>query len=174
MSSLRKSVTQLLGLAPMALIVHISTAAAANPLNDRADQQRAWLSGKSATVSAPVSAPRTTKVARSTGDAQQQAREMLLGLHAGTPSGPRNLNVARSTGDAQQQAREMLLGLHAGTPSGPRNLNVVRSTGDAQQQAREMLLGMHAGTPSGPAVASDKTEPQERAVAHSDRQTAVR
>jgi hypothetical protein len=159
----------------MALIVHISTAAAANPLNDRADQQSAWLSGKSATVSAPVSAPRTTKVARSTGDAQQQAREMLLGMHAGTPSRPYSSSkVAQTTSDAQQQAREMLLGLHAGTPSGPRNLNVVRSTGDAQQQAREMLLGMHAGTPSGPAVASDKTEPQERAVAHSDRQTAVR
>jgi hypothetical protein len=39
MSSLRKSVTQLLSLASMALIVHISAAAAANPLNDRADEQ---------------------------------------------------------------------------------------------------------------------------------------
>jgi hypothetical protein len=96
----------------MALIVHISAAAAANPLNDRADEQRAWLSSESATVSAPVSATRSSKVAR--------------------------------------------------------------STGDAQQQAREMLLAMHAEIPSGPAVASDKTEPQERAVPHSDMQTAVR
>jgi len=119
MSSLTKSVTQLLGLAPMALIVHISAAAAANPLNDRADEQRAWLSGESATVQAPVSAPRSLKVARSTGDAQQQAREMLLGIHAGTPPEPRSSKVARSTGDAQQQAREMLLRIHAGTPSGP-------------------------------------------------------
>jgi hypothetical protein len=144
MSSLRKSVTQLLGLAPMALIVHISAAAAANPLNDRADEQRAGLSGESATVQAPVSAPRSLKVARSTGDAQQQAREMLLGIHAGTPSGPHSSS------------------------------KVARSTGDAQQQAREMLLGMHAGTRSGPAAASDKTEPLERVVAHSDMKTAVR
>jgi hypothetical protein len=40
MSILKKSVIQLLGLAPMALIVRISAAAAANPLNDRADEQR--------------------------------------------------------------------------------------------------------------------------------------
>src|ERR1700730_11869684 len=146
MSSLKKSVTQLLGLAPMALIVHISAAAAANPLNDRADEQRAWLSGKSATVSPPASAPRSSTVARSTGDAQQQAREMLLGIHAGTPSGPRSSTVARSTGDAQQQAREMLLGIHAGTPSGPRRSTVPRSTGDAQQQAREVPLSTNAGT----------------------------
>jgi hypothetical protein len=159
----------------MALIVHISAAAAANPLNDRADEQRAGLSGESATVQAPVSAPRSLKVARSTGDAQQQAREMLLGIHAGTPSEPRSSKVARSTGDAQQQAREMLLGIHAGTPSGPHSSSkVARSTGDAQQQAREMLLGMHAGTRSGPAAASDKTEPLERVVAHSDMKTAVR
>jgi hypothetical protein len=146
MSSLKKSVTQLLGLAPMALIVHISAAAAANPLNDRADEQRAWLSGKSATVSPPASAPRSSKVARATDDAQQQAREMLLGIHAGTPSGPRSSTVARSTGDAQQQAREMLLGIHAGTHSGPRSSTIARSTGDAQQQAREVPLSINAGT----------------------------
>ena len=144
MSSLKKSVTQLLGLAPMALIMHISAAAAANTLNDRADEQRALLSSELATVSAPVSAPRSSKVARPSGDAQQQAREMLLGIHAGTPSGPHSSS------------------------------KVARSTEDAQQQAREMLLGMHAGTPSGPAVASGKTEPRERVVAHSDMKTAVR
>jgi hypothetical protein len=102
MSILKKSVTQLLGLAPMALIVHISAAAAANPLNDRADEQRAWLSGKSATVSVPASSPSSSKVAQSTGDAQQQARQVLLAIHAGTPSAPRNAKVARSTGDGQQ------------------------------------------------------------------------
>jgi hypothetical protein len=116
----------------MALIVHISAAAAANPLNDRADEQRAWISGKSETVSIPAGAPRSSKVARSTGDAQQQAREVLLGVHPAPPPGPSSSKVARSAGDAQQQAREVLLGVHPAPPPGPSSSKVARSAGDAR------------------------------------------
>ncbi len=114
MSLAKNLIARLLALAPMVLAVHIGAAAAANPANDRAEELRALLSGRLALASAPVSAPRSSKAARSIGDAQQEAREVVLAIPAGTPStrGPdaAKRERGRTRGDAQAQARQVILG----------------------------------------------------------------
>ena len=114
MSSPKKSVARSLGLVPLALIVHIGAAAAANSANDPVEQLRALLSGRPAATSAPASAPRSAKATRSIGDAQQQAREVVLAIPAGMPSAPRPYaskpSRDRASGDAQAQARQVILG----------------------------------------------------------------
>jgi hypothetical protein len=114
MSLAKKSIARLLSLAPMLLAVHIGAAAAANPWNDRAEDLRALLSGRPVIASAPASAPRSSKAARSIGDAQQEAREVVLAIPAGTPSArvpdAAQRERGRTRGDAQAQARQVILG----------------------------------------------------------------
>jgi hypothetical protein len=114
MSFARKSIARLLALVPMVLIVHTGTAAAASPMNDRAEELRALLSGRPVLTSAPAITAGNPKAARSIGDAQQQAREVLLAIS------PRTLSVSRSYAskpsrervhaDAQAQAQQVILG----------------------------------------------------------------
>src|SRR5690242_15568158 len=112
MTSLIKSFAHSLSMVPIALTVHIGVAAATSPVSDRADEQLAWLSGRSAT-SAPKGAPGPA-AARSPGDAQEQARKLLLAIpgetlsasHAYTTRPTRN----RAPADPQVQARRVVLG----------------------------------------------------------------
>lgn len=114
MSSSKKSLARVLGLVPMALVVHIGAAAAANPINDRAEELRMMLSGRPVAASASATAPRSSRAARSIGDAQQQAREVLLAIPASAPSAPKPYaskpSRDRAPADAQAQAREVILG----------------------------------------------------------------
>ena len=90
MSFAKKPLTRLLSVASMALIAHIGAAAAASPMNDRAEELRALLSGRPAAAAQTASAPRSPRAARSFGDAQQQARDVVLAIPARTPSAPRS------------------------------------------------------------------------------------
>ena len=110
----RKSLTNLLAMVPMALIVHIGAATAASPASDRAEELRTLLSGIPAATSAHASAARSPNAARSVGDAQQQARDVVLAISARTPSTPRSYaskpGRERVRSDAQTQAQEVILG----------------------------------------------------------------
>lgn len=114
MSFVRKSLARLVALVPVMLIVHTGAAAAASPSSDPTEELRALLSGRPAITSAPATTPRNSKAARSIGDAQQQAREVVLGSPAGIHSAPRSyaskLSRDRVHGDAQAQARQVILG----------------------------------------------------------------
>ena len=114
MSFAKKSLIGLLSVVPMALIVHIGAAAAASPVNDRTEELRALLSGRPAAAATTASAPRSSKAARSFGDAQQQARDVVLAIPARTPSAPRSYASKpgrdRTRPDARSQAQEVILG----------------------------------------------------------------
>ncbi len=103
-----------LTLVPLALFFHIGAAAAAGSVDDLLEQQRAYLAGRATTMSAPASAQRSTREARSTGDAQEHARRLLLDVPTRTSSSQRP-DVSRASGnrvygDAQVLARHVLLG----------------------------------------------------------------
>jgi hypothetical protein len=112
MSFAKKSPTGLLTMVPMALIVHLGAAAAASPMNDRAEELRALLSGKPAAAST-ASAPHSSNSARSFGDAQQQARDVVLAIPTRAHFAPRSYASKpgrdRAHGDAQAQAQEVIL-----------------------------------------------------------------
>lgn len=114
MSFAKKSLTGLLSMVPIALIVHIGVAAAASPMNDRTEELRALLSGRPVAAAATASAPRSSKAGRAFGDAQQQARDVVLAIHARTPSLPRAYaskpSRDRTRADGQAQAQEVILG----------------------------------------------------------------
>lgn len=114
MSFAKKSLTRLLSVVPMALIVHVGAAAAASPMNDRTEELRALLSGRPAAAAATASEPRSSKAVRSFGDAQQQARDVVLAIPARTPSAPRSYASKpgwdRTRADAQAQAQQVILG----------------------------------------------------------------
>jgi hypothetical protein len=88
------------------------------------------------------------------GDAQQQARELLLG---GTTARPLTAQSAPQThrvvGDAQESARQLLLGVT--TPaSGQQRTDLSKATakharGDAQVLAREVLVGRRGASAQG-------------------------
>ena len=87
-------------------------------------------------------------------DAQQQARDLLLGvtptLH---PIAQSAVPAQRSTGDAQESARRLLLGVTS-PASGQQQTDLPRATGkhvhgDAQVLAREVLLGRRVATAAG-------------------------
>lgn len=122
MSLSRKSVAPLLALVPIALIGQVSAAAAASPTNDRVDELRALLSGRSAITSASASTPRRSEAVRTFGDAQQQAREVLLAIPARTPAAPHSYaskpSRIRVRADAQSQAQEVILGRVAAPKAG--------------------------------------------------------
>lgn len=97
---------------------------------------------------------RSAGLMRATGDAQEQAREILLGatlaLH---PSAQSAVKTQGSHGDAQESARRLLLGVT--TPaSGQQQTDLSRAThkhvhGDAQVLAREVLLGRREAVAAG-------------------------
>jgi ABC-type transporter Mla subunit MlaD len=86
---------------------------------------------------------------RASSDAQEQARELLLGVRSALPPTAQSaVKAQRSSGDAQESARQLLLGVTTpATPaSGQQQSDVSRATqkhvhGDAQLLARAVLLG---------------------------------
>jgi hypothetical protein len=100
--------------APVALVVHIGAATAGGSVDDLLEQQRALLSGRATAISAPTSAQRSTGEVKFTGDAQEQARRVLLAVPTRNLS-PQQPRVSRASadrvyGDAQAQARHVLRG----------------------------------------------------------------
>jgi hypothetical protein len=92
--------------------------------------------------------------ADSTGDVQQQARELLTGIttaHSAPQSPPRDGKVTSRTADAQESARQLLLG----------------TTGSRVGGAEAIKQSQVAG-------ASGETARQARPVAHGDAQAAAR
>jgi hypothetical protein len=93
--------------------------------------------------------------------------------------------AADPTSDIQQQMAEILAGATQAysTPGfGPRDGKTTTRTADTQEIAKQFLLGMTSSglgsvettKHSEGAGASDKTEPEVRAVAYSDMQAAVK
>lgn len=92
-------------------------------------------------------------VAAGTADAQESARQLLLGVasHPATPSpsdaskAPNAQRSARAIGDAQESARQLLLGTSTHTPALPSpqvsKADRNRRHGDAQLYAQHLLLG---------------------------------
>ena len=121
-----------------AVLLHIATAAAGDYTE---------------TVVQPDS-QRSTGLMRPTGDAQEQAREILLGVtSAPHPTAQSAVNTRGSRGDAQESARGLLLGVT--TPaSGHEQTYRSRAAqkhvhGDAQVLAREVLIGRRAAVAAG-------------------------
>jgi hypothetical protein len=112
-------------LASAALVVHIGAASAADSNGDIQQQMKDLLAGTITAHSSPQSISRDDKVTRSTGDAQELAKQLLLGKTgsrvedtgtlkqseaAGTPAKtePRKWRVAY--GDVQAAMGQVLLG----------------------------------------------------------------
>ncbi len=108
-----------------ALLVHVGGAVAADSAGDVQQQIRELLAGKIATRSQPPAERRADRAVRPTGDAQELARRILLGVTEsgvqGTKSTTRPDNAAAPVefteqksvllhGDAQAMARRLLLG----------------------------------------------------------------
>lgn len=113
-----------LAIASAALVIHIGTATAADVTGD-IPQTRELLAGTSTAHSAPLSGPRDGKVANPTPDAQELARQLLLGTNrypaASADSKPNAVGTAGESQpqqysvayiDAQAAAQQMLLGQH--------------------------------------------------------------
>ena len=101
------------------------------------------------------------RAADSTGDAQQQARELLTGTktaHFAAQSAPRDGKLSRPTPDAQELARQLLLGTSGSRVGGAEAIKqsqVARASAetarqvrpvahrDGQAAARQLLLGRH-------------------------------
>lgn len=126
-------------LVPLAFFFHAGSAAA----------------GETPTVAAP-NAQHSAGARRVTGDAQESARQLLLGVTSHAPILPtpdvsnaqnaqRNARVTRVRGDAQESARQLLLGATTHTPALPSpevsRANGNRRHGDAQVYAQHLLLG---------------------------------
>lgn len=121
-------------LVPLALLVHVGAAAAGEP----------------APVSSPAHVQHSAKV---TGDAQESARQVLLGVTSHAPTlptadasnAPNAQHGARARGDAQESARQLLLGATTHSAAGPSpevsRTNRNRKHGDAQLYAQHLLLG---------------------------------
>ncbi len=122
MSFSNKTLIRLLSVVSMALIAQINAAAAASPMDDRAEELRALLSGRPAAASATAGSPHTSEKMRSIGDAQQQARDVVLAIPARTLSTPRSYAAKpgrdRTRSDAQAQAQEVILGRVAAPKAG--------------------------------------------------------
>jgi hypothetical protein len=88
------------------------------------------------------------------GDAQQQARELLLGGISARPVTAQSVAPThRVAGDAQQSARQLLLGVTTPVPDPQRNalsrLTAKHGRGDAQVLAREVLVGRRGAWTTG-------------------------
>ncbi len=142
-------------LASAALLIHISVATAADSKGDIPQQAKESRAG---TIKAHY-APQDGKVPSPTPDAQELARQLLLGSRpsrgastdpkpaAGTAGETQTQKHPRAYGDAQRAAQELLQGQHPASPAlppgdtGPEKRPVVY--GDAQIAAQELLLGQH-------------------------------
>jgi hypothetical protein len=118
-----------LTLVPAALLLHIGAAVASD------------------SPESPVqaSAQRSAERLRPTADAQELARQLLLGVPSAPPTAQPAARAVRPTGDAQELARQLLLGITTRTPGEPES-DVPTATGDrlhgdAQAHARQILLG---------------------------------
>src|SRR5207302_199430 len=82
-----------------------------------------------------------------TGDAQQQARELLTGItsaHSAPQSPPRDGKVTSRTADAQESARQLLLGTtgsRVGAAEAIKQSEVARASGETARQARPVAHG---------------------------------
>jgi hypothetical protein len=107
---------------PAVLLFHTGVASAADPVDDFMQQQRDLLAGRRiAPVTAPSSAHHSSGEERSTGDAQESARWLLLGVAPDRlrPDASR-ASGDRVYGDAQLLARQLLLGSRGAPPAGSR------------------------------------------------------
>jgi hypothetical protein len=81
--------------------------------------------------------------------AQEQARQVLLGVTTVVSADGRTARAVGPDGDAQEQARRSLLGVTAQTPGRPQpgtfTVSENRFHGDAQALARQVLLGRRGG-----------------------------
>lgn len=102
------------------LLFQTGVAAAADSVDDFMQQQRDLLAGRRiAPVTAPSSARHSSGEERATGDAQESARQLLLGVAPDRlrPDASR-ASGGRVYGDAQLLARQLLLGGRAALPAG--------------------------------------------------------
>jgi len=82
-----------------------------------------------------------------TGDAQQQARELLTGTttaHSAPQSAPYDGKVPRPTSDAQELARQLLLGTtgsRVGGAEATKQSEAARASGETARQARPVARG---------------------------------
>jgi hypothetical protein len=88
----------------------------------------------------------TAHATGSVGDAQQRARQLLLGATSSTVSAaanaPRSLSATTPVGDAQESAQRLLVGAATSNLRQPRTrADSDRVHGDAQLQAQHVLLG---------------------------------
>ena len=127
-----KFLSRSLSLIAAALLVHVGVVVAADSAGDVQQQMRELLAGKIAPRSQPPSERRADRAVRPTGDAQELARRVLLGVTEsgvqGTKSITRPDNAAAPVeftdqksvlfhGDAQAMARRILLGQSNATGS---------------------------------------------------------
>ena len=121
-----QSLSRALPIAAAVLFLQIGSAAAASPQGDIQEQMRKILSGSVATHTIHPSESRSTDVVASDPDAQEFARQLLLGWSASHHLGhakatkPRLQAAAvasgqtpRSDGDFQSTVRQSLLGARA-------------------------------------------------------------
>jgi hypothetical protein len=120
-----QSLSRALPMAAVALFVQIGSAVAASPQGDIQEQMREVLSGSVATHANQPSESRSTDVVRSDPDAQEFARQLLLGWsvsHAGHAKAPKqNLRAEavessqtpRADETFQSSVRQSLLGERA-------------------------------------------------------------
>jgi len=135
---------------PVALILHIGAAAAADSANVM-QQQGPSPAGRTATALAPQNTHLSASAVRVTGDAQESARQLLQGvttqapaLHdvSRAPNAQRSTSAVRLTGDAQESARQLLQGVTTRTRPRPPDFSGANAKvrGDAQAQAQDLLL----------------------------------
>jgi hypothetical protein len=116
-----------LALASAALVIHIGAATAADSTGDIQQQMRELLAGTPTAHSAPQSAPRDNKVTSPIADAQELARQLLLGTTGSRVGGAETIKhaeVAAATRETEPQKRPL-------------------AYDDAQAAARQLLLGQH-------------------------------
>ena len=114
-----------LTLAGAALVIHVSAAAAADPTGDIQQQLREILTGTPTAHSVPQPRPHDGNATSLAVDAQEFAREMILGTTGSRATGVQTIKLTEIAGASVQTA--------------PR----ARSYGDAQAAARVVLLGQH-------------------------------
>lgn len=119
---IRRTLARSLTIIPAILLFHAGVAAAEGPGDDFMQQQRDLLAGRRiATATAPSGGHYSSGKGRSTGDAQESARQLLLGV---SPDGLRpdvsRVSGNRVYGDAQVLARQLLLGTRDTPPAGSR------------------------------------------------------
>jgi hypothetical protein len=134
-----RALARSLTLVPAALLLHIG-AAVASELPEIPKESHAQ---------------RSAARMRPTGDAQEQARQLLLGIMSAPSATAQPAERAvRPTVGAQEQARQLLLGITTQTPGQPQSdvSKAIgnRGRGDAQVLAREVLLGQRDVPAAGP------------------------